>query len=182
MSRVSTPPSQAGSRRSSPTLKEVLVDSQQLPAAQDSSCMVSGQAFGIPGCTKDDFMELQISVTKAFERAEARAGRQSPNSSDDEFAREVSDEIDELVDDLECLKDLLISADEKDISRAQVEGEVLRLKQKIHYILDDLDEREQTIAYAEWEGHRTAAEGNRSSRSLTRRSDIVESMESMNLK
>lgn len=82
--------------------------------------MVSGQAFGIPGCTKDDFMELQISVTKAFERAEARAGRQSPNSSDDEFAREVSDEIDELVDDLECLKDLLISADEKDISRAQV--------------------------------------------------------------
>ena len=161
-------------------------------------------------------MQLQNSITQAFERAEARAGRQSPNSSDEEFARDVSEEIDDLVDDLECLKQLLITADEKGVSRSevklmnvvllqmlfyqfcfpkrcpflvranqivfQVESEVLRLKSKIHYILDDLDEREQTIAYAEWEGHRQEAEKCRRTRSLTRRSDIVESMESMGMK
>mmetsp|Transcript_10874 Transcript_10874/g.21856 ORF Transcript_10874/g.21856 Transcript_10874/m.21856 type:complete len:181 (-) Transcript_10874:99-641(-) len=180
MSRqISTPPTEAGSRRTSPSLKEVLVENSHVPGAMDNSFMVSGHDFGIPACTRDDFMELQVSVSKAFERAEERAGRSSPSSGDEEFAHEVSEEIDTLCDDLEALKDLLVKADANPVNRSEVEGEVMRLKQQIRNILEDLDEREQTIAYAAWEGQRRGAE--RNARDLTRRSDTL-GMESLGLK
>ena len=104
--------------------------------SQDGRVAIVGSGnFGVPSCSREDFMQIQSSVMDAFARAEAQFG------DDDEFAGEIESEIDVLFDEFGQLKGLLVRAQQGHCD-TDIERDISRLRGRIHDIVARINLRD----------------------------------------
>jgi hypothetical protein len=135
--------------KSSPDILDVRVEMGS-PAPSEHDCqmtMIGAGNFGLPTCSKEDFMQINSSMMDALSRAEAQL------ADDDEFAEAILAEIDLLFDEFEMLKHLLVRAHRGD-TYAHIERDALPIKQKlqlgINEIVSRINEREMMPKKKRW--------------------------------
>ena len=138
-----------GAKRSSGSLRFITVegadDTEEDGEEAGSAVMVGGGNFGTSACTKEDFMLLQVRMNHTIDRAEARLER-SPRSDDSAFETMFEGRVDELCNQFEDLKVLLVEAHNTgQDGSARVVADSRRLKSSICLMLTELDDRESSV-------------------------------------
>jgi len=140
---------EGGAKRSSGSLRLITVEGADDAGADGeeagSAVMVGGGNFGTSACTKEDFMLLQVRMNHTIDRAEARLER-SPRSDDSAFETMFESRVDELCNQFEDLKSLLVDAHNAgQDGSARVISDSRRLKSSICLMLTELDARESDV-------------------------------------